>query len=296
MSPYCFIEVRRENLIEDALNILSKVGMNFKKEIKVKFINEEGIDSGGVRKEFFQLIVKQIFDPNYSMFHYNDETRTYWFNSDTFEPRIKFELIGFILGLALYNSVILDVHFPRAIYKKLLGYKLDFSDLVDFSPSIAQSLKFILDYKKPDLQEVMTCTFSIDVDTYGKINTIELIPNGSNIYVNQSNKVEYVKKYLDWLFNTSIRHLFESFKKGFYKLYSGEMITNCDPEELQLLICGSPVLDFHELEKATKYDGGYNSKSDTIIKFWDILHSLDLEQKKKFYSFLQEVIEPQLVV
>lgn len=54
MSPYCFIEVRRENLIEDALNILSKVGMNFKKEIKVKFINEEGIDSGGVRKEFFQ--------------------------------------------------------------------------------------------------------------------------------------------------------------------------------------------------------------------------------------------------
>ena len=172
MSPYCFIEVRRENLIEDALNILSKVGMNFKKEIKVKFINEEGIDSGGVRKEFFQLIVKQIFDPDYSMFHYNDETRTYWFNSDTFEPRIKFELIGFILGLALYNSVILDVHFPRAIYKKLLGYKLDFSDFVDFSPSISQSLKFILAYKNPDLQEVMTFSFSIDVDTYGQFITI----------------------------------------------------------------------------------------------------------------------------
>lgn len=122
--PYCVIEVRRDNLIEDSLNVLSKKNINFKKELKVKFAGEQGVDAGGVKKEFFQLIVRQIFDPAYSMFNYNEETRTYWFNPDTLESRIKFELIGFILGLALYNSVILDIHFPRVVYKKLLGNEI----------------------------------------------------------------------------------------------------------------------------------------------------------------------------
>ena len=214
VAPYCLIKVRRENLIEDTLNILSTTGINFKKELKVKFVGEEGVDSGGVRKEFFQLIVRQIFDPSYSMFNYNEETRTYWFNQDTFEPRIKFELIGFVIGLALYNSAILDIHFPRVVYKKLLGLKLGFDDLVDFSPSIAQSLEFILNYTEPDLQDILTCTFSVDVDSYGEKKTIELIPGGSYIYVTQENKQEYVDKYMEWLFNSSITPLFDSFKIG----------------------------------------------------------------------------------
>jgi hypothetical protein len=120
-SPYCIIEVRRDNLIEDSMNVISRKDMNFKKELKVKFVGEQGVDAGGVKKEFFQLIVRQVFDPAYAMFIYNEETRTFWFNPDTMEPKIKYELIGFIIGLALYNSVILDIHFPRVVYKKLLG-------------------------------------------------------------------------------------------------------------------------------------------------------------------------------
>ena len=282
---YCEIEVRRENLIEDTLNILSCSELNFRKELKVIFTGEQGVDSGGLRKEFFQLIIKQIFDPAYSMFHYNDESRTYWFSDTTFEPPIKFELIGFILGLALYNSVILDVHFPRVVYKKLLGLNPCLDDLINFSPSILQSLKFILKYDKPDLQDVLTCTFSIDVDVYGEKSTIELIPGGAEIYVTQENKIEYVNKYLDWVFNKSIEPLFESFKKGFYKLYRGEMTTNCDPEELKLLICGSPILDFSELEKVTTYDGGYNKRSKIIKTFWIVIKELNLEEQKQFLFF-----------
>ena len=121
ISPYCIIEVRRSNLIEDALNVLAQKDMNFNKELKVRFVGEQGEDAGGVKKEFFQLIIRELFDPAYSMFIYNSETRTYWFNSNTLEMRIKFELVGFIIGLAMYNMVNLDVHFPRVIYKKLLN-------------------------------------------------------------------------------------------------------------------------------------------------------------------------------
>jgi ubiquitin-protein ligase E3 A len=285
VSPYCLIEVRRDHLIEDTMNLLINSPLNFKKELKVKFLGEEGADSGGVRKEFFQLIIRELFDPSYSMFNYNDEARTYWFNSDTFEPRIKFELIGLVIGLALYNSVILDIHFPKVVYKKLMGLKVDFEDLVDFSPSIAQSLDFILKYTEPDLQDMLTCTFSVEVDSYGAKRTVELVPGGSSIYVTQENKQEYVDKYMYWPFDSSIESLFSAFKKGFYKLYSGEMTTNCDPEELQLLICGSPVLDFKDLEHVTTYDGGYTKDSPPVVNFWSIIHELTTEQQKRFLFF-----------
>lgn len=263
-SRYCIIEVHRDNLIEDSLNVLANTDLNFKKQLKVKFIGEEGVDAWGVAKEFFQLIVKKIFDPDYSMFNYNEETRTFWFNADSFEPKIKFELIGFIIGLALYNSIILDIHLPRVAYKKLLGLEWNFDDLAEFSPCIAQSIKYMMDYSKDDLDKVLSCTFSVDVESYGEISTVELIPGGESILVTQENKKFYMEKYMEWLFDKSIGPFFESFKKGFYKLYSGEFTTNCDPEELQLMICGSPILDFHELEKAVHYDGGYKKDSPTV--------------------------------
>jgi len=38
---------------------------DLKKQLRVQFIGEEGIDEGGVQKEFFQLCIKELFDPMY---------------------------------------------------------------------------------------------------------------------------------------------------------------------------------------------------------------------------------------
>jgi ubiquitin-protein ligase E3 A len=57
-------------MIEDTLNLVSKPDMNLKKPLKVKFIGEQGIDQGGVKKEFFLLVIRQLFDLNYGMFNY----------------------------------------------------------------------------------------------------------------------------------------------------------------------------------------------------------------------------------
>jgi len=67
------------------------------------------------------------------MFTYNAETRTYWFNSNSTDFG-EFELIGIILGLAIYNSVILDVHFPFVVYKKLMSVTPTLEDLRDINP------------------------------------------------------------------------------------------------------------------------------------------------------------------
>lgn len=62
------VEVRRNHLLNDSLKILSTQSKNFKKQLKIKFVGEEGVDQGGVKKEFFHLLMKELFNPNYAMF------------------------------------------------------------------------------------------------------------------------------------------------------------------------------------------------------------------------------------
>lgn len=100
---YLFIEVRRETIIEDTLNALVREGINFRKPLRIKFVGEPGVDEGGVQKEFFQLLIRKLFDPAYTMFTHNPESRLLWFNGSTFESNVKFELIGILMGIAIYN-------------------------------------------------------------------------------------------------------------------------------------------------------------------------------------------------
>ena len=55
------------------------------------------------------------------MFIYDAETRQFWFNPDSFENDAQFTLVGILLGLAIYNNIILDVKFPHVVYRKLMG-------------------------------------------------------------------------------------------------------------------------------------------------------------------------------
>ena len=119
------MQVSRENLLNDSLE---KV-VNVKKEqnwdplklpLKIEIKNEPGIDVGGVRKEYFSLVVKELFNPLLGLFKYNEDVRLYWFNGQTFEPNINFELIGNLMGLAIYNNTFLDLPLAPAGFKILL--------------------------------------------------------------------------------------------------------------------------------------------------------------------------------
>lgn len=71
--------------------------------MRVIFEGEPGIDEGGVRKEYFQLIMQELFDLKFWMFKYNEQNRLYWFNGQTLESPLQFELIGSLMGIAIYN-------------------------------------------------------------------------------------------------------------------------------------------------------------------------------------------------
>lgn len=48
--------------------------------------------------------------------------------------------------------------------------------------------------------------------------------------------------------------------------------------------------DFNELEKSTEYEGGFTEKSSTIVDFWEIVHALPMESKKKLLEFTTGIV------
>lgn len=283
LEIFTILEVNRNNLLEDTLLQLNS-GLNLKKPLKIHFVGEEGVDEGGVKKEFFQLLVKEIFDPGFGMFCYYEEQRRVWFNPDTFESGANFEIVGKIVALAVYNSTILDIHLPMVAYKKLLGHPVNISDLEEFNPSLVKGLKSLQNFEG-DIEQVFCLNFSIETSFLGQISKHDLIPGGSLIPVTQENLEQYIALYTDWWLNKGIEKSFEGFKRGFLSVCNGRVLASFKASELELIICGEPVLDFYALEKATKYEG-FSKESVTIQYFWQIIHSFSKQQQKRFLSFV----------
>jgi hypothetical protein len=126
------------------------------------FVGEDGIDEGGIQKEFFQLIFAKIFDVSYGMFVYDDESRFFWFNRASLENEREFELIGMILGAAIYNGVVLDARFPHIVYKKLMGQPVGLDDLAIAFPLLARSFQQLLDMQSDDDMTPMSPTWPSD--------------------------------------------------------------------------------------------------------------------------------------
>ncbi|CAJ0751697.1 9650_t:CDS:2, partial [Entrophospora sp. SA101] len=128
------LKIRRDNIIQDSLNQISENVIDLKKSLRIVFIGEDGVDGGGLRKEWFLLLIRRLFDPQYGMFTWDEDSKYCWFNPASFENSDQYYLVGVIVGLAIYNSTILDVHFPLACYKKLFNERVGLEDLKVFKP------------------------------------------------------------------------------------------------------------------------------------------------------------------
>ncbi|XP_061744496.1 ubiquitin-protein ligase E3A [Nerophis ophidion] len=289
-NPYLKLKVRRDHIMDDALIRLEMISMenpsDLKKQLFVEFEGEQGVDEGGLSKEFFQLVLEEIFNPDIGMFTHDDDTQLFWFNSSSLENEAQYTLVGIVLGLAIYNNCILDVHFPMVVYRKLMGKKGTYLDLSDSHPVLYRSFRELLDYGG-NVQEDMALTFQIShTDLFGSPVLYDLKEEGDHIPVSKENRHEFVQLYADYILNKSVETQFRAFKKGFLMVTSeSPMKYLFRPEEVEMLICGSRKLDFQALEKTTDYDGGYDKDSRVIKDFWETIHSFEEEQKKMFLQF-----------
>uniref|UniRef100_A0A2K5QJ71 Probable E3 ubiquitin-protein ligase HECTD2 n=1 Tax=Cebus imitator TaxID=2715852 RepID=A0A2K5QJ71_CEBIM len=291
------MKVRRTHLVSDSLDELTRKRADLKKKLKVTFVGEAGLDMGGLTKEWFLLLIRQIFHPDYGMFTYHKDSHCHWFSSFKCDNYSEFRLVGILMGLAVYNSITLDIRFPPCCYKKLLSppiipsdqnipvgiCSVTVDDLCQIMPELAHGLSELLSHEG-NVEEDFYSTFQVFQEEFGIIKSYNLKPGGDKISVTNQNRKEYVQLYTDFLLNKSIYKQFAAFYYGFHSVCASNALMLLRPEEVEILVCGSPDLDMYALQKSTQYDG--YAKTDLTIKyFWDVVLGFPLDLQKKLLHF-----------
>ena len=311
VSQFLVLKVRRDCLVEDSLRGVSEVvgtgGEEIKKGLRIDFVGEEGVDAGGLRKEWFLLLVREIFDPHHGLFVYDDDSNFCYFNPFCFESSEQFFLVGVLLGLAIYNSTILDVAFPPFVFKKVLasapttnvpaistprlnhGYTLE--DLAEYRPVLAKGLRQLLDFEG-NVQETFCRDFVAEVERYGEVVQVPLCSNGENRPVTNTNRREFVDLYIQYQLDTAVTRQYEPFKRGFFTVCGGNALSLFRPEEIELLVRGSDEpLDIGSLRAVASYDGLPNHNKDPekqpqVMWFWDFFERATTADQRKILSFI----------
>ncbi|XP_073276047.1 E3 ubiquitin-protein ligase UPL2-like [Primulina huaijiensis] len=287
------ISVRRAYILEDSYNQLRmRSAQDLKGRLTVHFQGEEGIDAGGLTREWYQLLSRVIFDKGALLF-------TTVGNESTFQPNPNsvyqtehlsyFKFVGRVVGKALFDGQLLDVHFTRSFYKHILGVKVTYHDIEAIDPDYFKNLKWMLEN---DISDVLDLTFSIDADEEklilyerAEVTDYELKPGGRNTRVTEENKHQYVDLVAEHRLTTAIRPQINAFMDGFNELISRDLISIFNDKELELLISGLPDIDLDDLRANTEYTG-YTAASPAIQWFWEVVQGFSKEDKARLLQFV----------
>ncbi|KAH6609908.1 hect domain-containing [Trichoderma cornu-damae] len=314
-SKYLILDISRENLLRDAFDQLwRRERRELLRPLKVHLGEqggEEGFDSGGVQQEFFRVAIAECLKPKYGAFAVDDRTRMAWFVPGSVVEEYKFELIGVLVSLAVYNGLTLPVTFPRALYRKLLGEPVEeLFHIADGWPDLASGLMSLLEWNETNglIEDVFARTYEFSVPNIGGnvtrqmtrdmvlwpqnldwlmriILPEEAIGDQEAPLVTNENRNQYVTDYIRYLTDVSVRPQYEAFERGFKTCLSDKSLSLLSPQILQSIVEGVQDIDISELRRYTRYVG-WDASHHTIRDFWSIVKRYDDQMKRKLLEFV----------
>jgi len=289
---WCILRVRRRMLVRDALEEVARQdAADLFKPLRVHFIGEVGVDAGGLKKEFFLLLLDELLSPEHSLFVPVANGRLRWLAADGApgseeDARLqhRWRLMGTLIGLAIYNAVTLSLHLPAAFWKKLLGQPVGLAELDEFEPEVARSLRSLLAWEGPgSVEEVFGLTFCLSSER----GVTPLRDGGDSVAVTEGNRTQYVELYGAHVLTRSCARAFDALRAQFLALCGGRALRLVSPAELDVLVCGHSHLDFKALEASARYSGGWGAEHPTVRNFWQVVHAqLSLEEQKLLLRFV----------
>lgn len=281
VDPYLFITVSRETVYKESIEIFKRVDVNdARKQLRTTFRNEEGIDSGGIRKEYFQLLSQEIKEDQRLFEHAENRV---WIRPHRGHEE-DYEAVGRIIAIAFYNNVVLNIPFPRLFFKKLLGKKPSVEDLQEISSGIATSLRNMRKLSRDEIR-TLDLRFVVDHSTNGVSRTYPLVENGENIKLTPENMRLFIEKYVEFHTDTLVRTQFNAIKRGFYSIIDRDKLAYLNPKELEKIIMGSNTFDIRAIRSTASYSG-FAKDSPIVIHFWEIFEAFSRKKRKKLLQFI----------
>ena len=282
------IDIDPEHIIESSFNQLFFLPhKEWRYRIKIKYIQNAGIDLGGLRRDWFTKVTRELFNPNYGLFIATEKnsyqpSRLSYANPDHLK---FFKFAGMIIGRVLLQGENVDCHLTRSFLRQILHRKVSLKDLEDSDENIFNSLQYILN-NDIDNDQYNEYYFEVDKNDYGISKTIELKENGSDIKVTNESKSEFVDLMVDYHSRQSIIDQINSFCDGFDSIIPHRNIRIFTPGELDLLICGIPKIDVDDMRENTKCTSPYTKSSRFVVLFFDSIKKWSNANLAKLLMFI----------
>ncbi|XP_061778372.1 NEDD4-like E3 ubiquitin-protein ligase WWP1 isoform X2 [Nerophis ophidion] len=282
------ITVSRQTLFEDSFQqIMALKPYDLRRRLYVIFRGEEGLDYGGLAREWFFLLSHEVLNPMYCLFEYAGKSNyclqinpASAINPDHLS---YFCFIGRFIAMALFHGKFIDTGFSLPFYKRMLNKKLLLKDLESIDPEFYNSLIWIRDN---NIEECgLEMFFSVDMEILGKITSHDLKPDGANVLVTEENKEEYISLMAEWRFSRGVEGQTKAFLDGFNEVVPLQWLQYFDEKELEVMLCGMQEVDLQDWQRNTVYRH-YTRNSKQIIWFWQLVKEVDNEVRLRLMQFV----------
>lgn len=323
-APYFVVRsCRGERMAHDALLALGRASDDdlCRREMRVAFDGEPGVDEGGVKKEFFELVAPQLFDPTFSMFVtcQNDDLDAHlYFNPLCTWYLAEYEQVGIFCGLAFANGIVLPAaRLATVAFKKLLAWRAArrrqaqhttddddneedeltrsplaelLEDLEEVDRPLSRGLRHLLSFEPRErIEEVYQRAF-----VYGEPPK-PLLEGGEDMPVTHINRRRFVRLVATHVLHRAVRPQFRKFAEGFWRTAAKEAFVDIlQPEDFRDCcrgVCQEADLDWNALRAVTRYDGWPSDDPDAahhpvITAFWTTVLELDPRASENLLKFV----------
>ncbi|XP_054626644.1 itchy E3 ubiquitin protein ligase b [Dunckerocampus dactyliophorus] len=288
MPQHIKITVSRKTLFEDSFQqIMSFNAQDLRRRLWIIFPGEEGLDYGGVAREWFFLLSHEVLNPMYCLFEYaGKENYCLQINPASYinPDHLKyFKFIGRFIAMALFHSKFIDTGFSLPFYKRILNKPLALKDLESVDPEFYNSLMWI---KDNNIEECgLEMFFCVDKEILGEITTHDLKPGGGDIQVTEENKEEYIRLVAEWRLSRGVEEQTQAFFEGFNEVLPQQYLQYFDAKELEVMLCGMQEIDLSDWQRNTIYRH-YTRSAKQIMWFWQFIKEMDNEKRMRLLQFV----------
>lgn len=291
------ITVSRDKLLETSMKATKNFTVaDWCKNFEFTFQGEEGLDWGGLRREWFELICSQLFDNDNTLFtSFHDGRQALVHPNPVRASHLKlkhYEFAGRVVGKCLYESSLgsgyrltIRARFSRSFLAQLIGLRVHYKHFAQDDPELYNGkVRHILDHGVEDIG--VELTFSDEfVVSGGQLKSVELEPGGLSRQVTDNNKMAYIDALTQYRLATRVRHEVDAFLVGLNDIIPDNLLCIFDENELELLMCGIEEYSIADFKANHVVNGSSAEFRRVLYWFWTAVSNFTEEEMARLLQF-----------
>uniref|UniRef100_A0A3P9DTK6 HECT-type E3 ubiquitin transferase n=1 Tax=Maylandia zebra TaxID=106582 RepID=A0A3P9DTK6_9CICH len=291
------LKVSRHAILDSSLKATRNFSVSdWSKNFEVVFQDEEALDWGGPRREWFELICKTLFDTSNQLFtRFSDNNQGLVHPNPERPPHLRlkmYEFAGRVVGKCLYESALggaykqlVRARFTRSFLAQIIGLRMNYKYFeTDDQEFYKTKVCFILNN---DVSEMDLVFAEEKYSKSGQLEkVVELISGGAQIAVTNENKMHYLNLLAQYRLASQVRDEVEHFLKGLNELVPENLLAIFDENELELLMCGTGDINVQDFKAHAVIVGGSWHFREKVMKwFWAVVSSFTQEELARLLQF-----------